>query len=137
MKRRLFTLILMVGLALPGCKPAAPAETPGQAESTYAYQIPPETGDGWETASLQEAGLDPGKLAAMMDDIQDGGFDSLHSLLIVKDGSLVFTEKVSSEPCRLVFSPQFLPWLGSSPFLLFRLFVGSCSVLTYPARCSG
>jgi len=66
MKRRLFALILIIGLALVGCTPAAPAKTPGQAESAYQVQIPPETGDGWETASLQEAGLDSAKLTVMM-----------------------------------------------------------------------
>jgi len=41
----------------------------------YGYQVPSELGDGWETASLADAGLDSDKLAAMMADIQDGGFE--------------------------------------------------------------
>jgi CubicO group peptidase (beta-lactamase class C family) len=60
--------------------------------TTYQYQVPAKLGDGWETASLKEAGLDSEQLAAMMEDIQDGGFENLHSLLIVKDGRLVFEE---------------------------------------------
>ena len=36
--------------------------------------------------------MDSRKLAAMMGDIKDGGFENLHSLLIVKDGKLVFEE---------------------------------------------
>jgi len=47
-------------------------------------QIPQPTGDGWETASLEAAGLDPAPLVVMLGDIQDGGYDNLHSLLIVK-----------------------------------------------------
>ena len=60
--------------------------------ATYQYQAPAELGDGWKTASLADAGLDSEQLAAMMDHIQDGDFDNLHSLLIVKDGRLVFEE---------------------------------------------
>lgn len=60
--------------------------------ATYQYQAPEELGDGWKTASLADAGLDSEQLAAMMDHIQDGDFDNLHSLLIVKDGRLVFEE---------------------------------------------
>ena len=61
-------------------------------QSTYKYQQPADLGDGWQTASLQDDGLDVQKLTAMMEDIQDGGFYDLHSLLIVKDGRLVFEE---------------------------------------------
>jgi CubicO group peptidase (beta-lactamase class C family) len=61
----------------------------------YVYQVPAELGDGWETASLADARLDSNKIAAMMDDIQDGGFGNLHSLLIVKDGKLVFEKYFS------------------------------------------
>lgn len=60
--------------------------------ATYQYQAPAELGDGWKTASLADAGLDSEQLSAMMDHIQDGDFDNLHSLLIVKDGRLVFEE---------------------------------------------
>ena len=60
--------------------------------ATYQYQAPAELGDGWKTASLADAGLDSERLAAMMDHIQDGDFDNLHSLLIVKDSRLVFEE---------------------------------------------
>lgn len=63
-----------------------------ETSSTYQYQIPADTGDGWETTSLTDAGLDSEQLAAMMEDIRDGGFDNLYSLLIVKDGRLVFEE---------------------------------------------
>jgi hypothetical protein len=34
--------------------------------TTYQYQVPAKLGDGWETASLKEAGLDSERLAAMM-----------------------------------------------------------------------
>jgi CubicO group peptidase (beta-lactamase class C family) len=60
--------------------------------TTYQYQVPAKLSGDWETTSLEEAGLDSERLAAMMEDIQDGGFDNLHSLLIVKDGRLVFEE---------------------------------------------
>jgi len=43
---------------------------------TYQYQIPEQLGDGWVTASLEEAGLNAEPLVAMMEDIQDGGFEN-------------------------------------------------------------
>lgn len=79
----LFGLWIIVILFISACS-SKEAKTP------YEYQIPEVTSDGWDTASLADAGLDSGTIATMMGDIQDGGFDNLHSLVIVKDGRLVF-----------------------------------------------
>jgi CubicO group peptidase (beta-lactamase class C family) len=54
--------------------------------------LPKVTGDGWESASLADAGLDSGKITAMLNDIRNGGYENLYSLLIVKDGKLVIEE---------------------------------------------
>ena len=58
----------------------------------YQYQIPADLGDGWETASLEAVECDSKAISAMMAEIQDGGYENLHSILIVKDGKLVFEE---------------------------------------------
>ena len=63
-----------------------------KASSIVPYEVPAEFGDGWGTTSLEDARLDSERLTAMMEDIHDGGFENLYSLLIVKDGRLVFEE---------------------------------------------
>ena len=73
-------ILLFTACAYQGAGPANP------------LQVPKATGDGWQTISLKDAGIDPGSLAAMLEDIQDGGFDNLYSLLIVKDGKLAFEQ---------------------------------------------
>lgn len=60
--------------------------------SGYEYQVPVETGDGWETASLAEVELDENRLSQAVKNIENGRYPRVHSLLIVKDGKLVFEE---------------------------------------------
>jgi CubicO group peptidase (beta-lactamase class C family) len=82
----------------------------GGAESTVATtpaydRVPEQTGDGWQAASLADVGIDPQPLAAMLDSIYTGDapgphnwpaghqkYENIHSVLIVKDGLLVFEE---------------------------------------------
>ena len=54
--------------------------------------IPPQTGDGWQTADPTSVGLDAQKLDQAVARIRDGTYQNVHSLLIVKDGKLVFEE---------------------------------------------
>jgi len=85
--------ILMVCLAVSGlvaCRPDLNREI--EEGSHYQYQIPADLGDGWETASWEAVGCDSQGMAAMIADIRDGGYENLHSILIVKDGKLVFEE---------------------------------------------
>ena len=78
--RRIVLLLLLCGVLLLACGlgPTSP--------------IPPQTGDGWLTTSPAEVGLDAGKLAQAVARIRAGTYENVHSLLIVKDGKLVFEE---------------------------------------------
>lgn len=60
--------------------------------SSDEYPAPPETGDGWETASLAEVGIDEGMIDRAMDRINSREYANVHGLLIVKDGYLVFEQ---------------------------------------------
>ncbi|MGH9579656.1 MAG: hypothetical protein ACRD2R_01575, partial [Terriglobales bacterium] len=64
--------------------------------SAYRYQQPIDEHDGWQTASLAEAGLDPKPLAALVEKIlaADPAENSLdiQSLLIARHGKLVMEE---------------------------------------------
>lgn len=58
----------------------------------YVYQISPLVGDGWETASLQDVGLNPVPITNLMEELLNRNDHLYHGLLIVKDGKLVLEE---------------------------------------------
>ncbi len=66
-------------------------------EESYTYHQPIAENDGWATASLQEVGIDPKPIAALIQSIltadpADGKTFSIHSLLIARHGKLVLEE---------------------------------------------
>lgn len=69
------------------------ARTP--AETTYLYRRPIVTGDGWQTASLREAGLDEQKIAALLARLEKTAGRAgpqVQALLIARHGKLVLDE---------------------------------------------
>jgi CubicO group peptidase (beta-lactamase class C family) len=83
MKTRLYLILLTLTLTfLTAC-------------SKIEFETPAETTDGWATASLNEVGLDEQLLGQAIDRIDSGEYPNVHSLLIVKDGKLVFEEYFS------------------------------------------
>jgi len=60
-------------------------------EPSYAYREP-VAGTGWVSGSLVDFGISPVRIAGMVDEVHDGGFESVRSILIVRDGRLVFGE---------------------------------------------
>ncbi len=56
------------------------------------YEPPESLGDGWETAYLSEVNLNEVPLLNMLDYINNRPDHKIHSILIVKDGKLVFEE---------------------------------------------
>jgi CubicO group peptidase (beta-lactamase class C family) len=58
----------------------------------YTDRIPPQTDDGWETASPAAVDIDARRLDDLVDRIRDDTYKNVHSILIVKDGKLVFEE---------------------------------------------
>ena len=61
-------------------------------EPSYNYQIPKQTKDGWQTASLDDVGIKKNKLGDLVNLIRRKKYQNIHSLLIIKDGKLVFEE---------------------------------------------
>jgi CubicO group peptidase (beta-lactamase class C family) len=51
-----------------------------------------QTSDGWETAGLADVGIDEKIIGEVIERIRDGTYQNVHSILIVKDGKLVFEE---------------------------------------------
>jgi len=64
----------------------------GLPERKFLYQQPEENGDGWETASLNEAVINPEKIDQMMLNILSGNDKNIHSALLIKNGKLVLEE---------------------------------------------
>jgi len=58
----------------------------------YVYQQPKKDLDGLVTGTLDNTGLDKALLNEMMQKIVDGTYANVHSVLIIKDGKLVFEE---------------------------------------------
>ncbi|PIF29929.1 CubicO group peptidase (beta-lactamase class C family) [Flavobacterium sp. 9] len=58
----------------------------------YVYQQPKKDLDGLVTGTLDNTGLDKTLLSEMMQKIVDGTYANVHSVLIIKDGKLVFEE---------------------------------------------
>ena len=58
----------------------------------YQYQVPEAIGDGWETTTLAEVGMDEAHLAQLMDDLNASPSHLVHSILVVRSGKLVFEE---------------------------------------------
>ena len=85
--------ICLIGILFAGCN------TDGQApkQSPFAYAVPPQTEDGWKTASLDEVGLDRRVVERGVSEIQGGAFGEIHSFLIVRYGKLVFEEYWSGD----------------------------------------
>jgi CubicO group peptidase (beta-lactamase class C family) len=63
----------------------------------YTYRIPEETGDGWQTTSLADVGIDENVISAAINRINYKLYQNVHGILIVKNGKLVFEEYFSGQ----------------------------------------
>ena len=73
----------------------------------YSYRVPEETDDGWETASLADLGMDEAPLIEMMSDLSNRNDNHIQSVVIIKDGKLVFEEYFSGEDIDLTSGINF------------------------------
>ena len=58
----------------------------------YQYTVPAKAEEDWEVSSLEDEGIDPGKINELLNHILDGNIRDIHSVLIVKNGRLVLEE---------------------------------------------
>ena len=86
----LFLIFILVTAACTNWSPRV--NRYGLPERKYIYHQPEKIDDGWETASLNEADIDSGKINEMMLDILGGNDKNIHSILLIKNGKLVFEE---------------------------------------------
>ncbi|NIP42472.1 MAG: hypothetical protein GWN00_15455 [Aliifodinibius sp.] len=69
--------------SLVGCQPGPP---------DYIYTHPTALDDGLAVGTIEDVGIDTNTLGKAVDRIRDGKYGELHSVLIYKDGMLVFEE---------------------------------------------
>lgn len=87
--------ILIYGAVFFTCLLLIPQCNQNQEDFIYQYRIPTQIDDGWETASLEDVGIREYPINRMMDIILKGLLNNVHSILIIKDGKLVFEEYFS------------------------------------------
>lgn len=98
--------LLPLALLASACGGSGSVTDPDSPSDAWAYRVPEQVADGWETGSLEAAGLDPAPLARLMNDLESHPGHLVHSILIVRDGRLVFEE---------YFSGRTHPTFGEEP----------------------
>jgi CubicO group peptidase (beta-lactamase class C family) len=61
-------------------------------QNRYTYTLPEHTKDGWQTADLHDFDIDGKRLTKLVNRIRRGKIQNIHSVLLVKEGNLVFEE---------------------------------------------
>ncbi len=85
---KIFILIILpLLLTVSSCGKEDPVEAVPSGE---VYSKPEQTGDGWETASLNDVGMDENTVLGAVNRIQNGYYLEIHSIVIVKENKLVF-----------------------------------------------
>ena len=102
-------------------KPEGPASggvdvTDKKAKTPYRYKIPEQTDDGWPTADASEVKLNKEKINDLADEILDGTYRDIHSILVIKNDKLVFEEYFPIRLTRgvsVVYSRDHLHYVAS------------------------
>jgi CubicO group peptidase (beta-lactamase class C family) len=90
--RLLFLLLFLVATACD--------DTTG-ITGNYAYQAPPQTSDGWQTASLGDAGMDTAPFVDLMNGLLRRNEDKVHGIVVARGGRLVFEAYFSGDDLDL------------------------------------
>ena len=66
-------------------------------QTPYQYQLPTQTGDGWQVGNVTDHNIDVTRLENMMNAIRNGQFTKIDSVLIVRNNTLVFDELIRTQ----------------------------------------
>ncbi len=90
-----FALTCVLGLpAFSADTESSGSESPVKAPQ---YVVPEKTNDGWETESLEDAGLDVAIMTELRNRIVDQSYQNIHSMLLVRNGKLAVEEYFSGK----------------------------------------
>lgn len=93
-------ICLVFSIFLWSCSTDNSPTSPDNTSDGYIYSVPEQVNDGWETGSLTEVGMDQKKITGLMIDLINRNH-YLHSIVIVKNGKLVFEEYFSGKDVEL------------------------------------
>ncbi len=93
-------IYLIITLFLVDCSNDNPPTYPDDTSVGYTYIVPEQTSDGWGTASLSDVGMDQTVIVNLMNDLQNRKH-FIHSIVVVKNGKLVFEEYFSGNDVEL------------------------------------
>ncbi len=79
---------LVLGLVIAAVLGCSPSDRHGSTENSV--NTPAVTGDGWETASLADQGIDPAPITTMLERVEAGDYEGVSSVLLARGGKLVF-----------------------------------------------
>jgi CubicO group peptidase (beta-lactamase class C family) len=82
--------IIFLAVCLSTCSVDRAVPTSAHAEPTSSPSTAPLTTDDWETASPADVGVNAAQLDRLNDRLIDGTYHNIHSVLIAKDGKLIF-----------------------------------------------
>ncbi|MGD8306303.1 MAG: serine hydrolase [Ignavibacteria bacterium] len=88
MKSRVILFALTIIICFTSCSDNSVTNN----EFEYEYTIPLQTEDGWEVASLTDVSIDETSIILFINDLINSIDHRIHSILIIKDGKLVFEE---------------------------------------------
>lgn len=113
-KARLMLIAVGVGAifaAVISC--STTREAPGS--PSYHYRVPEATDDGWLTGSRDEENIAAGPIDQLFEQINDGTYRNIHSVLLVRNGRLVVEEYFAgTHPVLPETLEQELDWKGKA-----------------------
>jgi CubicO group peptidase (beta-lactamase class C family) len=83
--------LIAIALLIASCK----LDSPHEDALVPQIPVPEVTDDGWEVASLSSVGMDAAKFSQLIDRLEQIGEHRIHSILVVRNGKLVFEQYYS------------------------------------------
>ena len=94
----LYVFFCLSFLSIITCQKNTIPITPSE---NYVYEVPEQRDDGWQTASLSSMEMDEIPLNNLMNRLDEIDNHRIHSIVIIKDGQLVFEEYFPGEKFNL------------------------------------
>jgi CubicO group peptidase (beta-lactamase class C family) len=99
-KLSIIFIYLIISVLVVSCNNDDPPTSPDNTSDGYIYNVPEQVNDGWETASMSEVGMDQTIIVNLMNDLLNREH-FIHSIVVVKNGKLVFEEYFSGRDVEL------------------------------------
>jgi CubicO group peptidase (beta-lactamase class C family) len=88
MKHLFMTMFLMAAATLAACGGSGGGGN-NQGSRNYSYQVPADIGDGWTIASLNDVGINQGRIEEATKEVLRNNYSGIDSFVIVRNGRLV------------------------------------------------